>query len=53
MKKILYTMVALVLMAGCTKDDDDVNLSVSQSELTFSPEESEQVVEVASEADWN
>ncbi|MBR2234442.1 MAG: SUMF1/EgtB/PvdO family nonheme iron enzyme [Prevotella sp.] len=53
MKKILYAMVALVLMAGCTKDDDDVNLSVSQSELTFSPEESEQVVEVASEADWN
>lgn len=53
MKKILYTIIALAIFASCSKDNDDINLSVSQSELTFSPEESEQVVNITSDANWN
>lgn len=53
MKKILYTIIALAVFVSCSKDDDDISLSISQSELTFSPEESEQVVNITSDANWN
>lgn len=53
MKKFIYLIAALAIFASCSKDDEDINLSVSQSELTFSPEESEQVVNITSDANWN
>lgn len=40
-------------MVGCSKDDDEINLSVSQTELSFTPEESEQIVNITSDANWN
>lgn len=53
MKNILYVIGALAILASCTKDDDEVNFTVSQAELLFTAEESEQEVSVTADADWN
>lgn len=52
MKKIIYMIFALAIFASCSKDED-INLFVSQTELSFSPKESEQVVNVISDTNWN
>ena len=53
MKKVLFLIMTLALFASCTKDSDNVKLSVSQNELTFPPEESEQIVNITSDAYWD
>lgn len=55
MKQVFYLMIALACLASCSSDDDDqlITFTVSLNELTFSPEEGEQVVDIASNADWN
>ena len=53
MKKVLYLIMVLAIFTSCSKDDDSINLSVSQTELSFTPEESEQIVNITSDANWN
>lgn len=53
MKKLLYLIIALVASTGCSKDGDGFNLDISQKELSFSAEGSEQIVNIASDVNWN
>ncbi|MBO4810690.1 MAG: SUMF1/EgtB/PvdO family nonheme iron enzyme [Prevotella sp.] len=52
MKKIIILILGIVVFASCEKEDD-VNLAVSQSELSFTAESSEQIVDIMTDAYWN
>ena len=53
MKKIIILILGIVVFASCEMGDDDVNLAVSQSELSFTAESSEQIVDILTDAYWN
>ena len=50
MKKIIYLIAVLATFASCTNEE---NISVSQTELHFSPQKSEQVVSITSDLYWD
>lgn len=53
MKKLTYLIALLAFFAGCSDDDNNVNLSVSHTELIFSPEKGEQFTTILSDQNWD
>lgn len=53
MKKIIFLITTILLFAGCSKDEDSVDLSVSQATLHFNPEKGEQTVDISSSIYWD
>ena len=54
MKKIAYLLALLIFSASCSDDDSiSTSLSVSNSELSFSADGGEQIVEIVSNGFWD
>ncbi len=53
MEKLLFLILFLSVFTGCSKEDEDFNISVSLNELEFSPDGGEQIIEISSLSDWN
>lgn len=53
MEKLLFLILFLSVFTGCSKEDEDFNISVSLNKLEFSPDGGEQIIEISSLSDWN
>ena len=52
MKQLLYFLIMLTVLVGCSKDDT-LSLSVSNNELVYSVDGGEQIVYINTDDKWD